>query len=79
MLVKGDEMRIYNLLGSWWKLDVAVGGNVDRIAWEMEHQSYLWDLIDGLMQDRCSSIANALELRLSCTALTYRHKLTPTA
>ena len=26
-----------------------------------------WLLIDGLVQERCNSIANALELRLSCT------------
>ena len=30
---------------------------------------YLWDHyhLDGLVQERCNSIANALELRLSCT------------
>ena len=26
-----------------------------------------WGYIDGLVQERCNSIANALELRLSCT------------
>ena len=30
-------------------------------------KSKLMPYIDGLMQERCNSIANALELRLSCT------------
>ena len=34
----------------------------------------LWiygDVIDRLVQERCNSIANALELRLSCTNIPY--------
>ena len=34
-----------------------------------------WDHIDGLMQERCNSIANALELHLSCTnPSTWHHR-----
>ena len=36
----------------------------------------LIDYIDGLEQERCNSIANALELHLSCTNLSiYKHYL----
>ena len=30
-------------------------------------EAYLWVYVDGLVQERRNSIANALELRLSCT------------
>ena len=33
----------------------------------LEHIHKGWEHMDGLVQERCNSIANALELRLSCT------------
>ena len=37
--------------------------NAERVTC---HEVIMWN-IDGLVQERCNSIANALELRLSCT------------
>ena len=45
----------------WWGLDVIMGGNV--LLWKWVIIVY----IDGLVKERRNSIANALELRLSCT------------
>ena len=42
-------------LGFWWKLGAVVNDNNNELY------------MDGLMQERRNSIANALELRLSCT------------
>ena len=38
-------------------------------SWETLHyiNHYHWGNIDGLVQERCNSIANTLELHLSCT------------
>ena len=37
-------------------------------SWHVSQDMYNWRLkIDGLVQERRNSIANALELRLSCT------------
>ena len=53
----------HNKLWAWPLIKTALNGDLD---------------IDGLMQERRYSIANALELRLSCTnpvflALTHRY------
>ena len=39
---------------------------IKQISYKMYMVS-MWFVIDGLVQERCNSIANALELRFSCT------------
>ena len=43
------------------------GASANRCKYALYIQLYQWDNIDGLVQERRNSIANALELRLSYT------------
>ena len=43
----------------------------------MHISAHLSAISDGLVQERHNSIANALELRLSCTIISYRQLLFP--
>ena len=50
---------LYNVVGDCWSNSTKMGINSN---WSLHDFC-----IDGLVQERCNSIANALELRLSCT------------
>ena len=73
---KKRELSWCQICGHWWygmfslwKSDCRIGIMTVPV-FSVRHAFY----IDGLVQERRNSIANALELGLSCSALTHRYK-----